>query len=180
MARPRSRLAHLLLLAMTVSSCTCGNEAPPKPAAVPTKAPVAAPPVAAKPTDTAAPIVATPTAASLVTPSPSDVALPDNFPKDIAVMEGSTLAAVQKLGGGAQNVLFTTQAEGAKVFEYYKDDLKQKGHEVTQQYQTSEQSFLSFKKGNNVTNVVIAKDPKDPKKRVVAIMYYEEQPTEDF
>lgn len=179
---PALRLSHLLLLAMTLSSCTCGQEAPPPPpAALP---PTRPPGFQATSAPTAAPTqppAATPTAASAaVTATPDVSALPSNFPKDITVMEGSELAQVQKLGGGASNVLFTTEAEPAKVFSYYKDDLKAKGHEVTQQYQTHDQSFLSFKKGDLVTNVVIAPDPNNPKKKVVAIMYYEEQPAEEF
>jgi len=177
---PALRLSHLLLLAMTLSSCTCGQEAPPPPAAVPptrppgfqaTTAPTAAP---------TAPPAATATAAPVVAPTIDAAALPSDFPADISVMEGSKLEQVQKLGGGAHNVLFSTDADPAQVFDFYKDDLKTKGHEVTQQYQTREQSFLSFKKGNLVTNVVVAPDPKDPRKKVVAIMYYEEQPAEDF
>lgn len=180
MRHSSNTLAHLLLLAMTVSSCTCGSEAPAPPVALPTRPPGfqnTAPP---KPTATAAPQAPTATVAAQPSPTSETLALPDDFPKDIPVMDGATVAAVQKLGGGAHNVLFTTKAEGPQIFDFYKDDLKQKGHEVTQQYQTTGQSFLSFKKGNLVTNVVIAKDPKDPKKRVVGIMYYEEQPTEDF
>jgi len=182
MRRQAYRLAHLLLLAMTVSSCTCGTEAPPPPVALPTRqlgfqttpgsaAAKRTPTVASAPTATSAP---------LVSATPAVVALPADFPKDIAIMEGSTLAGVQKLGGGAHNVLFNSTADSPQIFNFYKDDLKQKGHEITQQYQTTSQSFLSFKKGNLVTNVVVAKDPKDPKNQVVAIMYYEEQPAEDF
>lgn len=178
---PHYRLSHLLLLAMVVSSCTCGSEAPPPPTPVPTHAPAVQAP-GTKPTATR-PAAPSPTGAAAAAASPTtaaDLQLPSNFPKDITVMEGSTLAGVQKLGGGAQNVLFTTDVETNKAFDYYKDDLKQKGHEITQQYQTGEQSFLSFKKGNQVTNVVIAKDPRDPKKKIVAIMYYDEQPADEF
>lgn len=180
-ARHTARLSRFLLLAATLSSCTCGQEAPPPPAVMPPTRPpgfqaTVAPPPA--PTEPAAP-EATPTTAVEAEPTPTvAMALPPDFPADIAVMEGSTLASVQKLGGGAHNVLFTLDKDPAQVFEFYKDDLKAKGHEVTQQYQTREQSFLSFKKGDLVTNVVIAKDPNDPSKKVVAIMYYEEQPVE--
>jgi len=135
----------------------------------PTKAPESAPTATA----------AAPTPAGPPTATPEAVALPADFPKDIPVMDGSKVAGVQKLGGGAHNVLFTTDAEPAKIFAFYKDDLKEKGHEVTQQYQARDQSFLSFKKGALVTNVVIAPDPNDPKKKVIAVMYYEDQAGED-
>lgn len=180
MIHTAGRHVHLLVLAFTLSSCTCGMEEPPPPAPIlPTRAPgfhVTA--AAAKATATAVP---EPTEAPAAPPSPtSSVALPKDFPSDISVMEGSSLAGVQQLGGGASNVLFNSDAPAAEIFEYYKDDLKEKGHEVTQQYQTREQSFLSFKHGDRVTNVVIAKDPNDPEKRVVAIMYYVEEPAEEF
>jgi hypothetical protein len=181
MIRSGGRLTHLFVLALVFSSCTCGQEEPPPPAPIPPTRP------AGFHATVAATVVATATPAAEATGTPaaessptSSVALPADFPDDIAIMEGSTLAGIQQLGGGANNVLFSTEEPAAKVFEYYKDNLKEKGHDVTQQYQTSEQSFLSFKRGDRVTNVVVAKDPNDPSKRIVAIMYYEEDPAEEF
>ena len=39
-----------------------------------------------------------------------------------------------------------------------------------------EQSFLSFKKGNTVTNMSVSKDPKTGKPKIAVVMYYDEEP----
>jgi hypothetical protein len=175
------RLALLFLLSsLTISSCTCESEAPPPPPIPPTRAPgfqtTHVP--TAMPTATAAP--ATPTAPAAAEAVPTGPALPSDFPKDVPILDGATVAAVQQLGGGAHNVLFSTTEDMGKAYEFYKKELGDKGHEVTQQYQAREQSFLSFRKGDMITNVIVAPDPKDRSKRIVAVMYYQEQPAEDF
>jgi hypothetical protein len=171
---PRSfRILHCLFLAILVSPCTRGEAEP-----VPTR-PAAAAQVPCAPQTpevggaTAAADAASPTKAA-------DLTLPSDFPKAITVMEGSTLDAVQKIRGRAQSVLFSTEVEPSKVLEFYKRDLEKNGHQVTQKAESPERSFLSFKQGDVVTNVVVAKDPRDPKKCVIAVMYYEEQPAQEF
>lgn len=107
--------------------------------------------------------------------TPTDVNLPADFPKDVPVFKGSEVLAVQALANNAQNVIFGVgDAEAPKVFTFYKDSMKGSGWDVTQEYQGKEQSFLSFKKGKTITNMSVSKDPKSGK-RIVAIMYYEEE-----
>lgn len=176
----RNRCTPLvLLLSLTISSCTCSQEAPaPPPPVPPSRAPGFQITTDPGPARTATPVPAPPT--EVVAAAPTELALPADFPADVPILEGSTVAAVQTLGGGAHNVLFSTDEDMTKAYEFYKDRLSEKGHEVTQQYQAREQAFLSFKKGDTVTNVIVAPDPKDPKKRIVAVMYYQEDPAEEF
>lgn len=105
-----------------------------------------------------------------------DTTLPDNFPDGIPILEGSEVMAVQKLANNARNVVFTADGESEEIFTKYKKTMQGNGWgNPSQEYQSKDQSFLTFKKGDTVTNISVTKDPKTGK-RVVAVMYYEEKP----
>ena len=183
MKRRVSPFVAVTLLALTFSSCTCSSSTPEAPP----------PPVARsgsgfgmlKPTERSVPDVAK----GVVTPKPVEARpaptlptaamkaeLPEDFPSDIPVFKDAKVAAVQQLANNARNVVFTVDdAEAAKVFDFYKGDMGHSGWKTEQEYQGGEQSFLSFKKDKMVTNVSITKDPKTGK-RVIAVMYYKEEP----
>lgn len=108
------------------------------------------------------------------TPTPAQVTLPDDFPPDVPVYKDAELFGVQPVAQDGHTVLFRVDAEANEVFGYYRDDMQTQGWKVSQEYQTSHQSFLSFQKGKTVTNITVAKDPKTGK-QIVAIMYYEER-----
>jgi len=107
--------------------------------------------------------------------SVGDVDLPENFPEDIPVFEDAEPFAVQDLAQDARTVLFRADAGRPEIFEYYRDKLKDSGWKVAQEYNGREQSFLSFKKGDTLTNIVISRDPKTGK-QVIAVMYQEQKP----
>lgn len=109
-------------------------------------------------------------------PTPEQADLPDNFPDGVPVPEGSHVMAVQTLANDARNVVFTTEAENREVFSLYRDTMTRNGWgDPTQEYEGRDNAFLSFKKGDTITNISVSKDPRTGK-RVVAVMYYEEKP----
>ena len=169
-------------LTLTFSSCTCSSttpEAPPPPQARPGGFGML------KPTERQAPDIPR----GVVTPkeveareAPTlptaavEAKLPDDFPTDIPVFDGAKVAAVQKLANNANNVIFTADdADAPKVFDFYKKDMEHEGWKTEQEFQGPENSFLSFKKDGMITNVSVTKDPKSGK-RVIAVMYYKEEP----
>ena len=174
------RLGGMLVLSMAVGSCTCHRDVPQLPAPaersrngfsadLPT--PKGDKQAAAAPTRRTPP---PPTEASESTPTMGKAELPEDFPKDIPVMEGSDAVAVQELAGNARNVLFNTDAEPTVIFNHYRSNMQTEGWNVTQEYAGKDQSFLSFKKGKTITNMTIARDPRTGK-QIVAVMYYEEE-----
>ncbi len=177
---------NALFLSMSLASCTCREQAPavpPAPAALPTRAPGFQATIApmASPKEEMATPSPRPTTPAVATPGTEAAKLPEDFPSDVPIFKGATVSAVQKLGGGAHNVIFSTnEGTPAEIFDFYKQDLTPKGYKVEQEYQTEHQSFLSFRKGQLITNVVIASDPGNPDRKVVAIMYQVEEPIEEF
>ncbi|MBX3023307.1 hypothetical protein KF840_00180 [bacterium] len=171
------------VLALTFSSCTCSSstpEAPPTPQPrTPSKFGML------KSNERSAPDIArgevTPDAvearpAPTLPTAPVEAKLPEDFPSDVPVFDGAKVAQVQQLANSAHNVIFMVDsAEAPKVFNFYKDDMEHGGWKTTQEYQGGEQSFLSFQKNGMITNVSITKDPKSGK-RVIAVMYYKEEP----
>lgn len=172
----------LLVAALGVlpfSSCTCSRDTP-EPPQVALRSPggfgaMATPrkPVVPAPGHITAPEVAPGEAPTLPPATPGVATLPDDFPADVPVFEGSEVMAVQQLANNAHNVIFNAPAEAPQIFTFYKDTMKDKGWNVSQEYQAKEQSFLSFKKGKTITNMSVSKDPKTGK-RIIAIMYYDE------
>lgn len=179
---------YLLIVAigsMPFSSCTCFRDAPELPkhaqrrsgfgAALPTaralpdkRLPEGVPMARVTPVQPALP-------PSVDAGSQEPAGLPENFPPDIPVIENAEVFAVQELPGNAKNVLFLADAEPPEIFVYYRDTMKEEGWNVTQQYEHKDQSFLSFRKGKMITNMTVSVDPKTGK-RIVAVMYYEEEP----
>ena len=174
-------LAGLLLLPF--SSCTCFRETPEPPPAKVAARPggfgagvtTRKPPEPIAPGHVEAP-VAEPKQIPTIEPTAEQAKVPENFPEGIPIPEGSQVMAVQHLANDARNVIFSTENDAPQLFSLYKDSMKGNGWgEPTQQYQGKEQSFLSFKKGETITNISVAKDPRTGK-RIVAVMYYDEKP----
>lgn len=164
---------------VALSSCTCHKNVP-------------EPPVSVQPREGAFGALATPRApkrpiseemAKVDVPEPSpapelptaaEVNIPEDFPADVPLFRDSKAFAVQELAGNARNVLFYADAETPEIFTHYRDGMQKEGWNLTQEYQSKYQSFLSFKKGNMVANMTISKDPRTGK-QVVGIMYQEEE-----
>lgn len=108
------------------------------------------------------------------TPTPGLVDLPDDFPTDVPLYEGAEPFAVQPMASDGRTVLFRIEAEPKEIFGFYRENMPAQGWSLSQEYQTKDQSFLSFKKGSMITNVTIAKDPRSDR-QIIALMYYEEQ-----
>jgi hypothetical protein len=166
------------------SSCTCRTttpEAPPKRSApggfgavvTPRKIPERA----AENVGEITPRGVEPPEVPTLPPAPQEASVPDNFPEGIPIPEGSEVLASQTLANKASSVVFATKEENApKLFDLYKDEMASSGWgPPTQEAQSKDQSFLSFKKGKTITNISITKDPRSGR-RVVAVMYYEEEP----
>jgi hypothetical protein len=178
-------LVGVALCTLPFSSCTCGSqtaEAPPKAATRPSggfgsvntsrKPPEARDPAEG---DLVPQAIATHAPPELKVTPVSQAEVPENFPKDVPVFDGATVKAVQQLANKSNNVVFDVDAETPQVFKFYKDSMKKSGWKSTGEYEGKEQSFLSFTKDKTVTNVSVSTDPKTGKK-VIAIMYYQEEP----
>ena len=112
--------------------------------------------------------------AAVETPTAGVVELPEDFPSDVPVFEKAEAFAVQPTASNGRTVLFHVDAEPKEIFSFYKDNMQTQGWNMSQDYQTKDQSFLSFKKGKTITNVTIAKDPRSGR-QIIALMYYQEQ-----
>lgn len=176
-------LTVMAVALLPFSSCTCRESTPEPPAKLssggfgaivtPRKLPnlpdqkhgkIEAPVVEAKPAPTPPPAL------------PDQNTVPDSFPEGVPIPEHSEVMAVQNLANGANNVVFATEGESSQIFDLYKGSMEKSGWgSPTQQYQAKDQSFLTFKKGNTITNISVTKDPKTGR-RIVAVMYYEEKP----
>lgn len=167
-----------VLSAMLFASCTCHEQVAERPAfqeppsgfhaaqspghaqAAPTLTPEKAPPqeVAAAPTETPA------------------AQIPEDFPKEVPIYKDAAVAQVQSLANNAHNVIFSTAAPVADVSAFYHQQLTQSGWRVTQEFSRGNHSFMSFQKGNMITNVTVAEDIHHPGKQFIAIMYEEQKP----
>jgi hypothetical protein len=183
MRRRSIGLAAVAVSLLPFSSCTCYQdtpEPPPKVAArpggfgamksTPRKLPERVEPEAEH---RALEAKAPPTVSS--TPEPAVV--PENFPEGIPVLKGAEVMAVQQLANDARNVIFATEdQEAPQIFSHYRESMRSSGWgDPTQEYEGKDQAFLSFKKGDTITNISVSKDPRSGK-RIVAVMYYEEKP----
>ena len=109
-------------------------------------------------------------------PAQGDVAeIPADFPSDVKLMQDAELANVREMAQNAHAVLVRTEQELPQVYSFYESDLKSKGWTLEQNYQAENQAFLGFRRGNTILNMTIAKDPNNPGKRLVNIMYQEDQ-----
>jgi hypothetical protein len=179
-------LGCIAIASLSFASCTCQRDLPEPPAApaarkggfgalAPTTRGLAQSGAEERVAQAApTPIPPTLPAAADESPTPATAELPENFPRDVPVFKDAEVFAVQDLAQSAKNVLFHVDAESPEVFSFYKDNMRSEGWNVAQEYTAKEQSFLSFRKGRMITNVTIVKDPNSGK-RVVAVMYYEEE-----
>lgn len=174
-------LAAVAVSLLPASSCTCHQETPEPP-----------PKLAERPLNFAAgvtprqlpekvqgvitPQLITPAAAPTIAATPDQSKVPDNFPEGVPLPYGAKVMAVQSLANNAHNVVFSTDSDTPETFNLYKNTMTGSGWgKPTQEYQGKEQSFLSFKKGDTITNISLSRDPKTGK-RIVAVMYYDEKP----
>jgi hypothetical protein len=176
-------LLFVLALGLSLGSCTCHRDVPEPPQAE-KRAPglQASLPTRRGPERPAVDQIAraTPRQPPPTLPTPGETPtvgvaeLPADFPDDIPLFKDSKPVAVQELAGNAHNVIFQVNAEAPEVFSYYKSNMKGEGWDVKQEYEQKGQSFLSFQKGDMITNMTIAKDPRTGK-QLIAIMYYKEE-----
>ena len=164
---------------VSFSSCTCHDETPEQPAKL-AQRPMAfmtprkpkVPEARSTPRGTSA----TPPSVPSAKATPDQTSLPENFPEGIPLPYGGKVMAVQNLANDARNVVFSSDGDTPDLFNLYKNTMSGSGWgKPTQEYQGKDQSFLSFKRGNTITNVSVSKDPKTGK-RIVAVMYYDEKP----
>ncbi len=109
-------------------------------------------------------------------PAALDPRIPEDFPAEVPVYEGSELAQVQPLANNAHNVVFRTSDSVGQVHGFYNDEMAQKGWQVTQQFERDGHAFTTFKKGDVLMNLTIAEDAQNPGQQVIAIMYEQVQP----
>jgi hypothetical protein len=161
------------------ASCTCQRDLPEPPSKSAERASGfgAALPTARRPPERVAsrmtPVKPTLPAAA-ATPTPGVAEIPADFPADVPIFHDAQVFAVQQLAQNAHNVLFHADAETPEIFDYYHETMKSKGWDIAQEYRSKAQSFLSFRKGQTITNMTVTTDPRTGK-RIIAIMYYEEQ-----
>jgi hypothetical protein len=186
MQRVYQCLVVVLLTSMGFGSCTCHQEPPPQAEKLQvTRKPgfAASLPTARKREAESNDIVLEkhePTFQPTLPPAPTppasgEIAMPDDFPQDVPVFENAKPFHVQQLPQNARSVLFKSDGQTKDIYDFYHSKMPAQGWNVAQEYQAKEQSFLSFKKGNMITNMTISKDPKTGK-QIIGIMYYEEKP----
>ncbi len=179
-----STAALVLFTAMAFSSCTCHDQVEPRPqiddSASGFNVKVSSTPSAAPRAQVASPtaVAATPTAAATVSrpsPTPPD-RLPTDFPSEVPVIPGSTLAQVQDLANSARNVIFTSDKPVLELVKTYEDTLGKAGWRITQQFTRDQHAFATYEKGNMSVNVTIVTDADAPGQQVIAVMYEEQKP----
>jgi hypothetical protein len=118
-----------------------------------------------------------PTVPQVAAASPAPlVDLPSDFPQDVPVYKDAAVTQVQNLANNAHNVIFRTTAPVAEVYTFYEKKMTDAGWDITQQIQRGSHAFMSFKKGDLITNLTVAEDPQNPDRKVIAIMYEQEKP----
>ncbi|HVN86152.1 MAG TPA: hypothetical protein VMW17_15035 [Candidatus Binatia bacterium] len=184
--RDRRRLFPLLFIGSLMSSCTCHRqvEEAPNPSALSQRH---------VGFDTGGPStggslkLGEAPAAPEMPPTPNQVPqapegnvaeIPPDFPSDVQLMQDAELAAVHPMAQGAHAVLVRTEQDMSQMYNFYQSDLKAKGWTLEQNYQAKDQAFLGFRRGNTILSVTFAKDPSNPSKRLVNIMYQEDQKPE--
>lgn len=100
--------------------------------------------------------------------------IPADFPSDVQLMQDAEVAGVHEMAQNARSVLLRTDQELPGMYSFYEKDLKAKGWTLEQNYQAKDQAFLGFRRGNTILNMTIAKDPNNPTKRLVNVMYQED------
>ncbi len=172
----------MVLGAVTFSSCTCHKEVeqsagfPAPPSGFHASGEKSPPTAHARAHTPAAAPQTPPAEVAAASSSPSPVAIPDDFPKDVPIFKGAAVTQVQPLANNAHNVLFTTSAPVADVRNFYEQQMTGGGWKVTQQFARPDHAFMSFQKGNMVANLQIAQDPAHPGQQIIGIMYEEQKP----
>jgi len=175
--------ASLLVAATLFSSCTCHKElSESTPRAFEAGTPgfrVSGAKVTPQARVQVLPATPAPTAPQVAEASPAPpVDLPSDFPQDVPVYKDAAVTQVQNLANNAHNVIFRTTAPVAEVYTFYENKMTASGWDVTQQVQRGSHAFISFRKGDLITNLTVAEDPQNPGKQVIAIMYEQERPLE--
>jgi hypothetical protein len=110
-------------------------------------------------------------------PSPTPPAgVPDNWPKDMPIYKDAALSQVQNLANNAHNVIFSTSDQIPNVMRFYQDKMTSAGWKITEQFERPDHAFYKFEKGQMVANLTVADDAQHPGKKIIAIMYEEQQP----
>jgi hypothetical protein len=110
-------------------------------------------------------------------PSPTPPAgVPDNWPKDMPIYKDATLGQVQNLANNAHNVIFSTSDQIPDVTRFYQEKMTSAGWKITEQLDRPNHAFYKFEKGQMVANLTVADDAQHPGKKIIAIMYEEQQP----
>ncbi|MDD4872424.1 MAG: hypothetical protein PHR77_17880 [Kiritimatiellae bacterium] len=79
--------------------------------------------------------------------------IPDNFPKDVYVYDGATVAAVVTVPEGC-NMSLQTKDSSEKVIAAYKSKMGANGWKEEASYNTAQQVMISYKKDNKTANVI--------------------------
>jgi len=168
----------LLLAGSTLSSCTCHQQMP-EVAQAPTRPAgfQSSRPTAMKPTAIAPPTLPPTPAAGAPSPA-AGAELPPDFPSDVAMMEGFAVTSVAPAPKAGHNIQFSAEQERQDIYQHYDKDLRAKGWQPEQAYEGKDQSFLNFRKGKTMVLMTISNDPRHPGKRIVSMLYYEDEPPE--
>jgi hypothetical protein len=87
------------------------------------------------------------------------VALPDEFPKDVPILEGATVRLA--LSHGDRIVVhFSTKASIAEAAKFYDAELRRQGWAIQSTSQGGEMFVVSAKKGRSLCGVTVTKDAK--------------------
>ncbi len=116
-------------------------------------------------------------------PSPTPPAdIPADFPKDVPIYKDASLNRVQNLANNAHNVIFSTQAPISDVSNFYQSQMTGSGWKISEQFSRDNHAFFKFEKGDMVANLTIAEDVQNPGKKIIAIMYEQQQalPFDEF
>jgi hypothetical protein len=96
-----------------------------------------------------------------------DVKLPENFPSDVYVYKNAKVK--MSIGGPKGNtVSFQTKDPAEKVAEKYKKEMKTKGWSQEMAMEMGEGSSLTFKKGERVAQIMMAREDESTMITVIA------------
>lgn len=172
----------LVLGAAVFSSCTCqrqvnqpaGFQEPPSGFHAAGPKMTALPHALARVPTPAGPAINPQVAAGPTTTPAADV--PADFPKDVPIYKDAAVSRVQDLANNGHNVIFSTSDQIPQVLSFYQDQMTRAGWKITEQFARENHGFFKFEKGNMIANLTVADDVQHPGKKIIAIMYEEQQP----